>query len=186
MHPYDTRRADYRARRVPPIAAMRATTATTGSLLMHIALDAAFLLGTPMLFTGRTEQSYEAWLVLAALTLFVMILILGGRTPGMILLGLSYAYEHEYRLLRWMDYTLYLIESFPSRFRYHDTYETLSFLFGEDHQSPPMKEHGLLVVKRSMYRRFLEDYEEDGVIQGSAMDANRLDRTPAVFVDHEE
>jgi hypothetical protein len=49
-----------------------------------------------------------------------------------------------------------------------------------------MKEHGLLVVKRSMYRRFLGDYESGGVIQGSAMDENRSDRIPAVFVDHDE
>jgi hypothetical protein len=168
--------------------AMQATTTTTGVLMLSTLLDMLFLTLGPWAVSRWiwVQQPYEAALVVILLGYLVLALIGGGRSPGMRLMGLAFAYHHEYRLLRFFDYLYYLIESLPSRFKYHGLYETVLFLFDETHQSPPMKEHGLLVVKRSMYRRFLEDYEQDGVIHGSAMDENRPDRTPAVFREHDE
>lgn len=169
MRPYEQFRTKYQARIVSPQVAMRETACNGKDLLLSNGVDLAFVLlplwiNIVLQVVNSNYLLHPGFIVVTFLIFLFLRLFNGARTPGMYIAGIRYASLLEYSILSKSDYLSYLIDSFWTRYKYNDNYEMLSYWFDRYHQSPPMIEFGIVIVKKRVFQLFLEDYTVDGAI----------------------
>lgn len=137
------------------------------SLIIHILLNHFF--DAPLIF-GVLFFICNLWIILSMIVNFIVMYInpkyaITYTTPGSILFGLKYANQLTGELLDSKFAKRNLFTFAYTRWKYNNNYEGLYLLLSETNQTPAMRDHGLIVVKKRIYEMFLEDYTENGNIK---------------------
>lgn len=113
-----------------------------------------------------------SWMIFAVITNVIVMFInpkfaITYTSPGTLLFGIQYANQLTGELLDGNFKKRNFFDFMFTKWKYNDNYEALALLFSDENQSPSMKEHGIIVVKKRIYKLFLEDYTIDGDLKGA-------------------
>lgn len=174
MRFYKQHRVEFQLPYVSARDAVLETAVTGWDLFLNNVLDLVFILlpFIPGLYTKAfgIDSRFVGVFFLINLILYLLMIIFIGRTPGMIVTGTRYASTLEYRIFTISDFfkNIQGISFGLRKTSLH--YESFQIWNDRYHQSDSMKEKGVLLVNKRMFKLFLEDFANNGKLDDPILD----------------
>mgnify|MGYP006911563449 CR=1 FL=1 len=187
-------REKLKEQKVTPYQAVLETAISGQEWFMYHLIDFLLLFGLTgygIWYSIRSLSVFSGmWpLLLYTFILLCLIILNGGHTVGMLVMGIRYVDIDSLKIYTGNDYASYLFHSFWERFKYQDAYEVYQSATDSYHQSTPMRKNGQLVVNKKMFMLFKSDYTTGGrlIIPKKTIDKSaETQKAERIFSDHEE